>query len=376
MDGETEQAPQFAPENRPPQATAPAAAAAPVQVHTKAIMVPLLLLSPIAVLVGLGLLAITVYLLANLKTRRATLAMGGVLAALAVVVAVGVGLHFVRADFGGIPTVQRLEQSAVVGRDTMTPGAVAEELRLTVPAEGQPASDAKIVPAEMPAEEPAPKSLLRVVGTALGRAVATAKEEAARQAVKEMTSAAEAPAPAYEPAADRPEWVDREPDRTAKGDFEMPIYVGPYATRTECRDALAARLEAAVGEYAATAIGPQAKGRVRLPLSYVQENVVQGEWEEWKRFEPPLGEMVKLHVLLAFDREANARLQEEWRQVVVGRRLRALGSVGAVLLALLATAWGYLKIDLATGGRNRGRLRLGAAAVATAVLVTGVLLLA
>lgn len=333
----------------------------------------LLLMMPIVALIGLGVLATVVYLLLNPKTRRAVLGVGGALAALLVVMAVFV--FYMRAsafhtDYARPATLTPIEI------EPASPPQPPEVLPPKAIVEAHPASDAKVVTAEMPSDQPEPKSLLRAVGTALGRALAAAKAEAGRQAMKEMTQVAEAPGADSEPPADCPAWIDKEPDRNARGDYEMPIYVGPYATRSECQSALAGRLESAVGEYAAMAVGPQAKGRVHLPLAYVQQNVVKDQWEEWKQYEPPLGEMVKMHVLLSFDREASARIEDAWKQVVVDRRLRVLGAAAGVLLALLATAWGYLRLDLATDGRKRGRLRLGAAAVATAVMAAGALLLA
>ena len=140
----------------------------------------------------------------------------------------------------------------------------------------------------------------------------------------------------------------------------MPISVGPYSTRMECDEALPDKLREAVDDYVATSIGREARGAVRLPLAYIRDHLVKDRWEEWKEYEPPLGRMAKLHVLVAFDREANARLKEEWNRVVVDRRLWGVGTAGAALFLLLSIAWTYLKIDLATAGSYRGRLRLGA----------------
>jgi len=323
-----------------------------------------LVFSPIVALVGMGLLAGLVYLLVNPKTRWAVLGLMGLMAAF-------FGVLLVAGLVAGFWMVAADERSAVVQTtavEEIPPGPVATDWVEIERAAKPVASDGEVAYGEAPDGQSQSKGLLRTVGTALGRAVAAAKKEAADRAVEELKQLADPAAPAEMPVAERPEWVDRQPDRNQQGEFEMPIAVGPYTTRAECREELAASLERAVGDYAAAAIGPQARGAVHLPPAYIQDKIVRQEWDEWKQYEPPLGEMVKLHVLLVFDREAGSRLSEEWNRILVGRRLRAVAGAGAVLLALLSTAWAYLKIDLATGGAHRGRLRFGVAAVLAAVV--------
>lgn len=81
--------------------------------------------------------------------------------------------------------------------------------------------------------------------------------------------------------------------------------------------------------------------------------------------------MVRLHALLEFDREVNARLDEAWRRAVVRGKLWALGTAGSVLLLVLSACWGYLKTDLATGGAYRWRLRVASGLAIAMVLLIG-----
>lgn len=171
---------------------------------------------------------------------------------------------------------------------------------------------------------------------------------------------------AAEPLDDEPhpDWVDARP-RKVGGAFQMPISVGPYATRPECDRNLPAALASAIDEYVDMYLGPEARGRVSLPLKYVRERVIEAEYEQNKQvvitpanqIEQEAVPMVLLHVLLTFDREANARIEEEWEKVIVHRRLAGLGGAAAAVLLLLSVAYGYLRLDLATAGRYRGRLR-------------------
>ncbi len=180
------------------------------------------------------------------------------------------------------------------------------------------------------------------------------------------------------PDPDRPPWVDTLPQQIA-GVYRMPTAVGPYATRGECERELPKELRAAMDEYVELYLGPKAVGRVMLPLSYVQENVVREDWLETRQVAvSPTKQipMVRLHVLLEFDRGVNARLDEAWHRAVIHRKLWALGTAGTVLLMCLSAFWGYLRIDLATAGAYRRRLRFVAGLAAVGALVAGLAFLA
>jgi len=183
------------------------------------------------------------------------------------------------------------------------------------------------------------------------------------------------------PAVHRPDWVEAEP-RKVGGAYQMAIAVGPYSTRLECDRELPEELNRAIDEYVSVYIGPRACGHVRLPLQYIQDEIVKENWLEQKQVViSPKGQipekrvaMAQLHVLLEFDHAVNARIQEAWNTVVVRERLYGVGALTATLLVLLSTVYGYLRIDLATGGAYRGRLRLAAAAVILIAIVAGLVL--
>ena len=86
------------------------------------------------------------------------------------------------------------------------------------------------------------------------------------------------------------------------------------------------------------------------------------------------GELVDLHVLLKFDTAAREQIAAMCRQKVVETRLMDTGGCFAILLILLGLLLAYLKIDLATAGAYRGRLRIAMVAViligAVALLLT------
>ena len=71
--------------------------------------------------------------------------------------------------------------------------------------------------------------------------------------------------------------------------------------------------------------------------------------------------MRQLHALVEFDDALRADMHRLWRQAFVTDRLRYAAGGFALLLASLAAVCGYLKIDLATEGRHRRRLRWASA---------------
>lgn len=228
------------------------------------------------------------------------------------------------------------------------------------------------------AEALAPTPLEMPPPAATASEIAAADEDVAVSLAAAVTPAKEPAAEAKSPPAGKvPDWVGTTPHK-AGGVYQMPIEVGPYSTREECDQELAAKLRAAVDQYAATYLGRGARGQVRLPIDYVESEIVKDEYEQKKEVKiSPEGQPEKfadvlyLHVLLEFDRAANARIQEEWNKALVADRLGGVAAMGVLVFVLLGAVWSYLKIDLATGGAYRGRLRLVAATLFLIAIVVG-----
>lgn len=168
-------------------------------------------------------------------------------------------------------------------------------------------------------------------------------------------------------------WVDAPTGRAGQV-YRTRVAVGDYATREECERDLPDALRQAVGRYVDRLIGAGAGERImsRLPLPYIHEHIVKEEWEEHR--EARFGEMVRLHELLEFDQAANTYLRDLHQQTLEVERLKytAVGAGG--LFGLLATIFGYLKLDTLTRGYYTGRLRVAAAAVLA--VVAGLLVMA
>lgn len=181
------------------------------------------------------------------------------------------------------------------------------------------------------------------------------------------------------PKPKTPSWVESPPG-LVDGVYQMVVTVGPYKTWEECEKSLDEKLREGAAQYVETYaerdadLDPRAVANVNLPLDYVRKSVVKEIYpERIVSPTPAIGTMLQLKVLLGFDRETNARIQEAARSMVVAERIRWSGiGLAGVLLSLLV-AYGYLKMDLATKGVYRGRLRFAALVMILGVCAAAVL---
>jgi hypothetical protein len=169
-------------------------------------------------------------------------------------------------------------------------------------------------------------------------------------------------------ATKRPDWVDNPPQGSADR-YEVAVKSDPWKTRLECEQALDEEIQWAVGDYVAWRIGEPARWQAQLSPDYARQYLVKEQWLE--KVNTSLGEMVDLHALLCFDRQVEGKLQDAWKETVLGMRLVLSGAALGGVVLLLSVVYGYLKIDLATAGAYRGRLRFAAAAMVLGLAAAG-----
>ena len=156
-----------------------------------------------------------------------------------------------------------------------------------------------------------------------------------------------------------PAWVDARPQRVG-GEYQVPVHVGPYITVIECEANLQPVVQAAIDDYVEQLIGPEARGKIRLPWSHIEQHMIRERFEERRLFQltsTQQGEMTTLHVLLGFNQETNALIRGLWRQIVGLQRLFRVGIVFGSLIWIMTVVWGYLRLDLQTQGHYGWRLR-------------------
>lgn len=202
--------------------------------------------------------------------------------------------------------------------------------------------------------------------------------EAMAQALSKTMADARKNPPAKAPGAKpRPAWLGT-PSGPAGDSYQMAIVVGPWPTRQECDAKLPEELQKALDRYTELCLGKSSAARIVLPYDYLRRHIVKDQWEEVRQHSiSPTTQfsMTWLHVFLQFDPQMKERVIEEHRHGIITARLSKVGIGLAAGLWFLAVYYGYLRIDLATGGVHRSRLRFAAAAailVAVAVVLTAV----
>ena len=210
-----------------------------------------------------------------------------------------------------------------------------------------PASAARTPPAA--AEKGEDEYSQAVAARAVGmlRAMVRALSQALVEEEKALAVKKGGAKPPAAPAKTSPDWVEA-PPRSLRGVYQMSVAVGPYTTRAECDAKLPDALQEALDHYAEVCLGGQVEEPVLLPPDQLRQ-LVKDQWEEVRQYS--VGPMVRLHVLLEFDRKVKDRVVEEHKRGVVARRLRFAGVGLAAGLALLGALYGYLK---ATGTRDGG----------------------
>ena len=201
--------------------------------------------------------------------------------------------------------------------------------------------------------KPAAKPGNGAVAATSGATTASDKKPAVANADSSPTLA-----PAAVPAKKSPAWID-EPSRLLGDTYQTTLVIGPYTTREECNAELPGELQKALNRYVETCMGQPAGWRpVALPYEFLRQEVVKGEYAEIRP--SSVGPMTRLYLLLQFDRKIRDRIVAEGRRNTVAGRLWVGGSCLAGMLWLLAVIYGYLRVDLKTGGAYRGRLRFAA----------------
>lgn len=190
----------------------------------------------------------------------------------------------------------------------------------------------------------------------------SASSHEAEQSEEEWGSESKA---AAEPAPDspRPAWVDEVAIPTRDIVYKKAITIGRYNTLEEIQALLPQQVDEALRNFMREALPRGAAEVVKLPPGYaVDHGVLADRWLETHpaaehSFSEP---MYSLHVLTQVDKATRDDLHARFEAAVVDHRVGMMGLGGGLLLALLGTLYGYLKLDTLTQGYYTGRLRLAA----------------
>jgi hypothetical protein len=169
----------------------------------------------------------------------------------------------------------------------------------------------------------------------------------------------------------RPDWIDSA-GRLDNSTYRVAVKSGLYVSVPECQRFLDQAIKHESDQYINDMIGdPEASRLVDISPRYLRDHVKKAEFNEIVQVS--VGPMHQIHALLEFDDDARTAIKQRWRDAVVSQRLWYTGSAGALVLGLLGTLYGYLRLDLKTGGAQKGRLQLAATLAALIVAAAALL---
>ena len=166
--------------------------------------------------------------------------------------------------------------------------------------------------------------------------------------------------PLAETGPPAPAWVEWKPHKEDSV-YYWPVTTTPSADAIEAEEeALPQAFDVAVADYIRTKLklGARAARQVHLGPDYLEKLVGDDIWVE--PLDLSVGEFVRLHALVKFDRDANEEIRQQWEQERLVGRLYSAAGLLCVALLFLAFVYCYLKIDQITHGSQRALLRIAA----------------
>jgi hypothetical protein len=166
----------------------------------------------------------------------------------------------------------------------------------------------------------------------------------------------------------RPQWIGAEPNFRGKI-HTIPVASGPYANDKDAKQALNEALVKAANKYIADELGSElAPTFIRFDSRTLLKDYVKEENRYHDTARYSVGFMHEHFALLEFDTKFRNELDRRWDKVRAGKRLAQTGLVSGAALLLLASVFGYFRLDNATRGYYTGRLQFMTAAAILAVV--------
>jgi len=169
--------------------------------------------------------------------------------------------------------------------------------------------------------------------------------------------------------AGRPAWVGAEPRLSGKI-HTVAVASGPYKKPRDAQRALDDAIEKATSDYIVDQLGSEAAPRL---LHYDTRTIKQqcikdaNQYHDQARYPEPVGLMHENFALLEFGPEFRDQLYDRWMAVRATSRVKQTGVASIAVVLLVASVFGYFRLDSATRGYYSGRLQFMTAAAALAV---------
>lgn len=169
----------------------------------------------------------------------------------------------------------------------------------------------------------------------------------------------------------RPAWVEAPPVREGAVHYTS-VCSEPYATPSQAQHALDVQLQAAVADYIKEYLESDiAPTLIRISLPEIKRDLLLPGDMYAEKIQVSIGAMHQVHARLEFDDAFRAKLDKRWGELRATYRLAETGVVSGGVLLMLATVFGYFRLDNATRGYYTGRLQFMAAAAILTIVAGG-----
>lgn len=172
----------------------------------------------------------------------------------------------------------------------------------------------------------------------------------------------------------RPSWISewKEVDHKPAINWAAAV-AGPCETRQECEKELSNQVKLVADEYINNYLGSAIAARL---LNYdgadLKSRLVSPQDVYAETIQVSFGPMEQVHARVEFREDFRRELDQRWREIKAKLRLGQVGLIGAVVLGLLSTAFGFFKANTATRGQRATTLQFAAAATILVIVVAGV----
>ena len=253
-----------------------------------------------------------------------------------------------------------------------------DEAKATDESANDVATEAKVEPIELKEEKPAKVESSSAPG--IGSADATPAKTAAPQSESPQTEPTTSDDPVIEtpPQATpiippgRPAWVESAPVTTGEV-HTIAVCSEPFARTSDALKALDQQLVEKTNEYIADHLGnSMAATFIRYDAKTIRERFVKPENTYHEVITVSIGPMHQSHALVEFRPEFRQEIEQSWDKVRATSRLTQITLFSGAAILLIASVFGYFRVDHATRGYYTGRLQFMTAAAILAVIGGGI----
>ena len=170
----------------------------------------------------------------------------------------------------------------------------------------------------------------------------------------------------------RPAWVESAPFTTGEI-HTIAVCSEPFARTSDALKALDQQLVEKTNEYIADHLGnTMAPTFIRYDAKTIRDRFVKPEHTYHEVIIVSIGPMHQSHALVEYGPQFRQEIEQSWDKVRATSRLTQITLFSGAAILLIASVFGYFRVDHATRGYYTGRLQFMTAAAILAVIGGGI----